>query len=83
MRFLSERQRMTIAIWLRDRASGLAEWICPELNPSKVPSQSSNKSLLFVFAVSAALIAAFVILDASASSPFTRPETMKAGAHAW
>lgn len=34
VRWLSFDRRHAIAMWLRDKAAGLAEWICPELKDS-------------------------------------------------
>lgn len=35
VRWLSFEKRELIALWLRDKAAGLAEWICPELKDSE------------------------------------------------
>lgn len=31
LRWLSFERRQTIAVWLRDKAAGWAEWVCPEI----------------------------------------------------
>jgi hypothetical protein len=31
VRWLSFDRRHALAMWLRDKAAGLAEWVCPEL----------------------------------------------------
>lgn len=52
-----------MAMWLRDKAAGVAEWICPELNPQAARATSMR---VYFLAAAVALLAAFVIWEASA-----------------
>lgn len=71
-----------MAMWLRERAAGVAEWICPELNPEGARKPSSARVYMLAFVV--AILAAFIIWDASAGADLPGVSASnRAGAAAW
>lgn len=81
LRWLSFDRRHSIAMWLRDRAAGMAEWVCPELNPNVARAQSVRG---YVLAFAAAVVVAFLIWDASAGATLPGATVSnRAGAASW
>lgn len=86
LRWLSPAQRITLAGKVRDKASDVAEWIAPELNPERISSYSRVRYGFYALAgAAAAVIVAICIYDASSADIGLngRPTVQRASGWAW